>query len=506
MEDIKTPVESLVNCPEHSDIALKYYCETCKKGICQTCSQSHSKHILYNLHALAQTIGEQISSIDSIYNTYQNIDTRYCTLKELLTSKANETKDTLINIQKYIEEKIQNWLHTFTHPINQMLADANKKKEEIELPLKAMKDIIEKKDDLKATLENSLRSGHYIKIYQLKDQIRSAFISQAQIESMKEKVTLYEKRYECEFAENINEQSIKQKISKIFDKLNEVRPNKLPWQSLIFNISPKATRAEIIDILKKQRRMMELNVQIEGFDTTILKRELYVVGGIDGNKTYLKDCLAFGIESEVYKVIKKSDIMIERIGHTVLCISKNYIYCAGGYNARFKYLNQCEKYDAYLNKWIAIPNLNEHKAQTSLCCLEERYLYSIGGSTGPTRYLKTLEVLELENEFRGWKVVEYRNTADKWQGMYCAGVVAISSYQIMIFGGMKEEKCKECYLFDKNTIEELSKALPQEASFYQRKPVVIGGKVYAPNSQNEVLTCIPTKNWSLMRVEDFALI
>jgi len=386
-------------------------------------------------------------------------------------------------------------MNKLTQNLFQMSNDLSKKKTELQKLIQSMQEISQNKLKIQSEIQNAIKNKQFMIIFQKKKSLAHAFLGELKLENYKEKINSYENKSQNDFnKEIINMKEITEKINSLFDKLKTHDFDNAD-QKVVFNISHNAARAEFFEINKKFKRTSNLNLNIEGFDAILLKNYLYIIGGLDPTTnlyqrtTNMFDLNSLTISEMSLKPDKKADLNIERMAHTLQTVFRRYIYCMGGYNSTLKYLRQCEKYDTKLNQWFLIPSMNEYKAQLTSCCLEEKYLFIFGGNLGPSKSIKTIELLELQREFEGWKIIKFTNPVEIWPGSYNSAVLPISSHQILLFGGMQnKETLNNVFVFDKSqtAILKMTNKLPNSgASFYQRKPILFAGEIYATTAQNE---------------------
>jgi hypothetical protein len=64
------------------------------------------------------------------------------------------------------------------------------------------------------------------------------------------------------------------------------------------------------------------------------------------------------------------------------CVVDNYginIYSVGGNIGQSDLTDTCESYSVDLNKWTALPNLNDKRLSPSLCMFNDTSLFVFGG-------------------------------------------------------------------------------------------------------------------------------
>ncbi len=491
----------------HSAADTNYYCETCRKALCPKCFQTHSSHIVFNLTAVARTISEQLDSAAANRDTYREVLAQCEKAETELAAAEGRSKEKAAAVLDHAKREVDAWLEQYTRPVSTLLGDVRRRKEETEGLLKAVEVVIAEKAAIQSEIQTALAEKQYLKIYNRKNAMVSAFLSEAQLAALREKAAGIARKLDVTLSKEMNVEELNSSVTRLMGELRTAE-----WRdraaSSVFSISPKAAKADIIDIKTRRRLTVNIGLSIEGFDAVLLGPSLYIVGGLATGGQYLRSCVEFDLSSAgECKPRQRAELANERVAHTIQNVCGEYIYCVGGYNPTLKYLKQCEKFEVRLNRWVALPNMNEHKSQVSMCCLEDRFLYIFGGSIGPSKWLRTIEMLDLSRECFGWRLVKYSSPSEpQWTGSYCAGCVAVSDTQVLLFGGMQQEKTGGCFLFDQVSMQGLDRALESEASFYQRKSLFLDGAVYAVSLSGDLHLEkeAAVGDWRKCKLADFA--
>ena len=147
-------------------------------------------------------------------------------------------------------------------------------------------------------------------------------------------------------------------------------------------------------------------------------------------------------------------------------------------------LSRCEQYDPNADTWIETASLNEGKYGLTACAFDMRFIYVFGGTTLTRGSVMTVEVMDCATPGAGWVRIPWNvKEPGLWSGRRCSAAVQVDKNSIIMFGGYNQVSLASVIRFNvlKNEFSGVEGDLLHVASFQQRKPVIYGETVYAPD-------------------------
>ena len=209
-----------------------------------------------------------------------------------------------------------------------------------------------------------------------------------------------------------------------------------------------------------------------------------------------------------YIIEYKDKMPSGKLFHSIL-FHNNNLYIIGGFDDKKQASNECF-YFSYKNKtWENLPNLNQPRANCSICIYNKSILYAFRGRNEKDE-LDTIEYLKLEEKLN-WKMINVVDYGYVWKGIFNSCSVVWEENKIVIFGGEDKIKLyKECFLFDiRNNQVYRGMDLKIPASF-NSQGIYNNGKIYGFDFKNKngeyeyKLHILDIKNnyWSLIGNEE----
>ena len=241
--------------------------------------------------------------------------------------------------------------------------------------------------------------------------------------------------------------------------------------------------------------------RIEGFDSVQVGHQIFLSGGTNVEREYLKTTLEFGLGSKMLH--EKSEMEIGKYFHYLLCLNKSKVYslCGLGENGL---LNECEEYSVREDKWIGFYKTNERKCSISGSQFKQRYLFIFGGENAfSVKYIQTIEKIDLQSNI-GWLVVELLQN-EGWKENAFSSAIQIAGDAILVFGGEDAFKT-QLHVFefypDFLSIRKLeNEAL--DSPYYNAKPLYFDDSVYTyiDHSRSIMKYHCHHHSWSSVSVE-----
>jgi len=474
----------LLICSSAHETFLKAYCEECNQYLCYQCRNIHIGHKIQDISDIKKTYIEQCEKLIKSTNEFikaQNecLDNVEIELADLITIQVTRAYKKLIaEMEKDMNEKILKILgnktvHAFVvHKRQQQQVQLDKLckvrdevkelLERLQYEHKATKKLINCFNE-----ENMVRLADDIE--NLKTMLNYMMSNrQHQIRKIELEVK-YRKGY-VDHMLQVNEPLVKALEDVIEDEIAS-RRNKLIHLKLnqeFCLIDPYSDK--IVRRLLKPRNEFPFS-----FDYIEVDNRVFISGGETTPGKLLKS--TFELDEQQGLLLRKARMVVEKKWHTLCETSLNSFYSVGGCNT-YGALSICEKYDIAKNIWTLEPALNEPKFYCGAAALNERHLFVFAGFNEEYD-LSTIEKLDMQDTESGWSKVKLVNDQIIWSGRRNIGCFAISSKEILIFGGWDGNWRNESFLFnaEANTLQ-YSGALLKGEKFYRSKAKKVEGILY----------------------------
>ena len=174
--------------------------------------------------------------------------------------------------------------------------------------------------------------------------------------------------------------------------------------------------------------------------------KLYISGGKAPKKTYA-NVLVYDIKNESIKRI--SDLNVARSCHTMAYVDVfNTLMVIGG-----EQCNSVEVFDVVSMRWFMLPSLNHPRAHPFFYLNKPQgmlyTMYGIEGKITSNVFSDVVEVLDLANIKKGWKVLNVKNNiGTSLKTHLCVFPIDLQD-KILVYGCMKKRKLnKMVFVFD----------------------------------------------------------
>ena len=244
----------------------------------------------------------------------------------------------------------------------------------------------------------------------------------------------------------------------------------------------------VYDTTSKRKKTIVLNQSFREYsDTIFVEGRIFVFGDYPCSK------LMEEIDLKERKFIKKEDMLVGKYAFG-LCSMKQTIFTIGGYNGN--YLDDCQKYLIYENKWAHLPNLPFKLGCSAAFSFNKNEVYSVGGHNG-TSSINFILKINSENS-KSWETI---NTINGFSARCFFHGIQINSNEVLIFGGQTVEMA-DSYILKMNENIECIKAadLAVGAEFsYSAAPIFDGKYVYGVDSARNIhIYSLSDKKWRLV--------
>lgn len=185
----------------------------------------------------------------------------------------------------------------------------------------------------------------------------------------------------------------------------------------------------------------------------------------------------------------KRDVMKHpRHGHSVCWFSDKFIVVSGSRKEKNNSHMKCEMYNADIDLWFEMPDMNVGRHYHASCAMRDRWIYVFAGIANQSRkYINSIE--RYDNQSRSsWELINLNNKVlPERQG---CGVVQKDGEKILIFGGFSGRFLSDCYMFNTvdNSIQRQMNS-PNEVFLFQM-PVMFDrttNSVYAVDLQRSLV-------------------
>ena len=199
-----------------------------------------------------------------------------------------------------------------------------------------------------------------------------------------------------------------------------------------------------------------------------IKNYIHVSGGYDDAlKSGLKQNGLISIKTLKYK-LRKSQMVYSRYNHSLLLYNEIFVIAVGGSDS-----NTVEMYGLLIDKWTALPSLNNKRANSTLILIDNGIVYCFGGEYNDI-LLDSIETIDLTENLMdlskkksdltkkiSWTLIEYtQNKAeiDKLFSGSSFGVIKKSDKKLLLFGGKVFDERDQIidssdYLYEYDTVE-----------------------------------------------------
>lgn len=260
-------------------------------------------------------------------------------------------------------------------------------------------------------------------------------------------------------------------------------------------------------VTSRKLKLIQFSDYTPPFNASILETYgvAYIIGGCwsDGTpaeeKLYTSATIMVDLDSGM--LVSKPGMINRRMCFGSAALNGDSIFVVGGYN-HTRAMNECERFDCKKATWGPVAALNVKKSSTGVCVLGGRLLYCFGGYLNDAREDTTIEVMNLTTCSK-WELVALAE-GSKWFGRQNPGVVAISDGEILVFGGMSENKrLGQSLLFrvEKGEFEEVAD-MKFPDTLLGCKPLLFRKKVYAFGCHENYLQIFDVvgKTWDMATV------
>lgn len=134
-----------------------------------------------------------------------------------------------------------------------------------------------------------------------------------------------------------------------------------------------------------------------------------------------------------------------RHGHSACWFSEKFIVVTGSRKEKNNSQSKCEMFNADIDLWFEMPDLNVGRHYHSSCAMRDRYIYVFCGIANQSRkYINSIE--RYDNQTRGsWELIQMNNKIfPERQG---CGAVQKDGENILIFGGFSGRFLGDSYHF-----------------------------------------------------------
>ncbi|XP_063685339.1 kelch-like protein 3 [Bolinopsis microptera] len=206
---------------------------------------------------------------------------------------------------------------------------------------------------------------------------------------------------------------------------------------------------------------------------------LFVCGGIDSKRIFLKSVECYDVEREEW--FPCADMLTKRGSHGI-ALMNGKIYAVGGHDGN-EFLDTVEMYDPITDVWTSIPNMTRARNGAGAAVIGDN-LYAIGGRDKQSRH-KTCE--RFSHERGSWQQISDMN-----HGRAGAAVAALNN-KIYAVGGRSNDKTylRSMEYYDPETNQwNIQKPMESCRYFFSMAVVneimyVIGGNIYHENDDVE---------------------
>lgn len=196
---------------------------------------------------------------------------------------------------------------------------------------------------------------------------------------------------------------------------------------------------------------VELNIKNKILDThsSVIDSygNIYLIGGCDPAKDYQEVKDIFGYDFEKKTLILRGQMNTARSGHSC-CIVRENIYIVGGFNGE-KTVKSCEKFNTITGTCEYIANLNTNIAYATVVSFDDQYLYKFGGCIDLGKLDDNIERYNIALD--RWEIMRLSPSIRKqYRPMCFSAGVQINDKDIYIFGGNYDylgEKTSQSYIF-----------------------------------------------------------
>ena len=187
-------------------------------------------------------------------------------------------------------------------------------------------------------------------------------------------------------------------------------------------------------------------------------------------------------------ILKHKDKMPSGKSNHSIIFHNNNLYVIGGFDTNKKITNECFYFSYKEKKWYELPQLNNPRANGSLCIYNKSLLYIFRGRDNEAE-LNSIEYLNINinnTSDKKWILINIVDYGYVWNKIYNSCTVVLDENKILIFGGEDENILyKESFLFDiKNNSIYRGMNLKIPAAF-NSQGIYNNGKVYGFDFKNK---------------------
>lgn len=184
-----------------------------------------------------------------------------------------------------------------------------------------------------------------------------------------------------------------------------------------------------------------------------------------------------------YIIEYKDKMPSGKVHHSILFYNNN-LYIVGGFDDKSQASNECFYFSYKDKKWENLPNLNQPRANCSICIYNKSILYTFRGRNEKGE-LNTIEYLNLAEKLN-WKVINVVDYGYVWRGIYNSCSVVWEENKIVIFGGEDKKKFyKECFLFDIRSNQVYRGMDLKIPASFNSQGIYNNGKIYGLDFKNK---------------------
>lgn len=166
--------------------------------------------------------------------------------------------------------------------------------------------------------------------------------------------------------------------------------------------------------------------------------EIFISGGYNSERQRTSDSFCkLNILQKIFS--PRPSMKTCRKSHAIICVDK-FIYVFGGIDEKEEVLSKCEKFDLEKEVWIPITNMLRKSCFFNVISFEKNFIFKFY-SANNYNYIEKYEILK--NNWVDVQLTFEKNFIFPTLFNGCQ----INNKEILIFGGIKEEKeTKKCFI------------------------------------------------------------
>ena len=181
---------------------------------------------------------------------------------------------------------------------------------------------------------------------------------------------------------------------------------------------------------------------------------IYLIGGhYKISNLTSSETLRFNWETKAF--VNRADMYTPRKSFGV-CYNDGFIYVVGGFNYDEGFLDKCERYEIYKDKWTSIEGLKGGPASScSVCVFKNTFLFKFGGLKAPKTINESIERYDIKGgKWLSFNIDKKQNNVDL-EFLWLSAAVQINENEIMVFGGIDIENKSSDQSFIVKVINEI---------------------------------------------------